>query len=136
MNLNTATLFTPSNPTRTSRLAARQSAGRAPTCAQRVLRAIANAGAHGATQDELARDLGLPLSNVCARVNGLGNDGSVVALKTTRPTSHGAQALVFVLPVYVDGRPLENWPARREDWRARALAAEARLRELSQEIPS
>lgn len=124
----------PSNRTRTSVSAAIRAASTAPRCRDRVLSALQNQGETGATQDLLARLLGIPLATVCARINELGHMGNVRALTETRLTSANSPGMVFVAAEYVAGRPTERWPTERPNWRARALAAEASLARAQEEV--
>lgn len=127
-------LFARENRTRTSREAARRAETRTPTQRDRVLDDIRTCGAYGTTHAAIVVRLRLPLQSVCARVNELGEMGRVKALTETRTTAAGGQGLVFVATEYVNGRPLEQWPERRENWKARALAAEAELAALRNRV--
>lgn len=131
-------LFAPreggSNRTKTIRAAAESSARLAPTCRQRVLAELRTLG--GMTHEELSVATGIRLDTVKARVHELGAMGLVRALKNTRATSTGHQALVFVAAENVNGREVEPWPIPRVDWRTRAINAERRAHELQVELDS
>lgn len=66
-----------------------------PSQRQRVLEYI-ESRKRGATRDEIANALGLPLASVCGRVNELVKSGAVVETDKRRTTSTGGTAVVLV----------------------------------------
>lgn len=132
--LQTLPLFARANVTRTSREAARRAEPRTPTQRDQVLADIRACGPYGTTQAAIVARLRLPLQSVCARVNELGEMGTVKALAVTRETSAGGQGLVFVATEYVNARELEPWPARRVNWQARAKQLQAENERLRAEL--
>lgn len=123
-------LFARANRTGTSRRAAAAAEPRCPSQRDRVLEMLSHFGIMGCTQSRLSQLLGIPLQSVCARVSELGEMGSVVALTEERETAAGGSGLVFVTRENVNGRPLADWPPPKVNWKARAIAAEARVAHL------
>lgn len=134
------------NGTRTSCAAAADATAKAPTCRSLILGYLTSIGCagsncDGATHEEIAAATGIRLDTVKARVHELGCTADVRALKQTRCTSTGSQALVFVAAVHVGVRQVEPWPLPRTDWRQiaidqerRAIDAERRVQELEQRL--
>lgn len=90
--------------------------------AARVLRAVAERGQFGATDDELQTVLQAPggLNNIRARRNGLVNAGLLVTTTRKRPTNAGKPAAVHVLAPALRA---SLWPSLSNDDCALAQAA-------------
>lgn len=126
---DTPLLFSPAprhNNARTSKAAARAVLAKAPTCREIVL-ACLRQHPFGLTHEEIAQATGIRLDTVKPRVHELGEMGKVKALRRTREGAAGVHVFVFVASELVGLREVEAWPVPREDWRARALGAEAKL---------
>ena len=80
-----------------SRDAALQNYPKGGSQRERVLLAVARAGPHGATRDELAQLLDLGDSTVDARVWELKRGGFVADTELQRETSQGGKASVLIL---------------------------------------
>lgn len=88
---------TPHNGTETSAAAARSMRPVAGTLRARVLAVFERCGAHGATCDEVERDMDGRHQTISARVYELRNGGWIVDSGRTRKTRSGRQAIVYVL---------------------------------------
>jgi hypothetical protein len=84
--------FPPANRTRTSIAAAEAIADNAPTLRGRVFAFVAGQGQAGATREEIAAALDMPLQTVCGRVNELIAQCLVHRTDETRPTASGRAA--------------------------------------------
>jgi len=80
----------------TSRAAARSMRTTAPTIHERVRRYIAERGPAGATRQEVAIALDLPINTATPRVRELIQAGAIRETDRTRPTTSGCQAAVLV----------------------------------------
>lgn len=93
----------PHNGTRTSIAAARDAASKAPGVQQRIAAALARQAFAGATRDELAVLLAVPLATICARVAGMLAAGLIRETSLRRPTRTGSQAAVLQLESLYEG---------------------------------
>jgi hypothetical protein len=66
----------------------------------RILAHLAAVGSHGATRDEIAVALLLPITTVSARCTWLKRNGYLCELPERRPTRTGSSAVVCVLSRY------------------------------------
>lgn len=63
-----------------------------------ILRWVGKRGAHGATADEVHRNLNLRQNSVSAAVSRLGKEGFLHNTRTCRRTSSGRPAIVWTIP--------------------------------------
>lgn len=90
----------------TSKRAAQSARERAPTQRARVLVALLEREQAGASCDELSVLTGIGTPSLCARLRELEEDDLIKRLEATRKTRKGEDACLYVLPQYVDGRPV------------------------------
>lgn len=92
----------------TSRDALRAAAPRAGTRAARVLGHLTAAGNRGATRDEIADALGVPIQSLCSVVRALLDAGHALEIDRTRPTRLGRPAAVIIARHIADGGPSDG----------------------------
>lgn len=93
------TLFGANDATRATRAgAAAASRGAAPDRRQRAVDYVASCGHRGATREEIADGLNLPLQSVCPLVFSLTRSGQLLTTSRTRQTRAGRSAEVVVVP--------------------------------------
>lgn len=130
------------NGSETSRAAAERVDTAAISLRARVHAWLIQRGVAGGTHEEIAAGTGIRLDTVKARVHELGTTGDVRGLDATRPTSTGSPAMVFVSSEWAEmcrraGVPIAVWPRTREnEWKRRALEAEAEVARLRAERTS
>lgn len=89
----------------TSRAAAEDAAPRQPGRRARMAAYVASCGPYGATRDDIAAALELPIQSVTGPVRELLDAGEVHETARSRPTRLGAAARVLVAPLYASQEP-------------------------------
>ena len=79
----------------TSRAAARRAEEKAPSYRAHILGFMVARGTGGATNDEIADALDIPIQTVCPRMCELRGQGLVIESAETRPTRSGRHARVW-----------------------------------------
>lgn len=85
----------------TSRAAAEAAATRQPGRRALIVAYIVNCGRRGATRDDIAAALDLPIQCVCGPVRDLLDAGEIHETAETRPTRLGSAARVLVAPACI-----------------------------------